>query len=185
MATRQAMNAMGNFPVKTVRAFEGTLTRYTSSVSPRGGVNEGAAVYSAAITKGDFVKLKDHTTQDLVLVELTAVDDEQIHGVAVSSPQGIDNTTVSGQTPTAAYRRKVDVAFFGIGIVEMTVSSTGAVSPGDMVGLDANEINEIEQQAAYGAVALAANGGFISLSYGAAGSHVFVLVGAAVFIGNA
>jgi hypothetical protein len=184
MATRKAMNAMGNLPVKSVQAFEGTLTRYTTAVSPRGGVVEGAAVYSAPIAKGDFVKLKDHTDQDVVLVEVIAVDDEQVHGVAVASPQGIDNTTASGDTPAAALRRLVDVAFFGIGIMEMTVSATAVVAPGDVIGFDANEINEVETQIAYAAVANGNQGLNVALSYSAAGSHVFVLLGAAMFMGN-
>ena len=51
MASRVALNAMGGFPVKTVFAYEGTLTRVTGSVSPRGGVNEGAAYYQYPIAK--------------------------------------------------------------------------------------------------------------------------------------
>ena len=181
---RSAFNAMGNLPVKTVQAYEGTLTRYTSSVSPRGGVNEGAAVYSAPIVKGDFVKVKTHTDQGVVLVEVTAANDEMVHGVAVASPQGIDNTTVSGQTPVKALRRLVDVAFFGLAIIEVSASATGAISPGDVVGLDADEKNEFETQVAYGAVATGDQGKFVALGYSAAGSYVPVLVGASMFVGN-
>ena len=93
---------MKNFPVISVKAYEGTLTRYTSSVSPTGGINEGAAVYSVPLAKGDFVKVKDHTTNGLILVELVAVDGEQVHGIAVSDPMGIDNTTASAGTPAAS-----------------------------------------------------------------------------------
>lgn len=184
MASRTAFNAMRNLPVKSVQAYEGTLTRYTSSVSPRGGVNEGAAVYSAAIVKGDLVKIKNHTTQGLVLVEKSAAGDELVHGIAVSSPQGIDNTTASGGTPTAAYRRLVDVAFFGLAIIEMGVSETGAVAPGDIVGLDADEPNEVETQILYANVVTGDQGKFEALSYGAAGTFISVLVGACMFIGN-
>ena len=184
MASRSAFNAMGGLPVKTVQAYEGTLTRYTSSVSPRGGVNEGAAVYSAPIVKGDFVKVKNHTEQGVVLVEVTAVNDEQVHGIAVSSPQGIDNTTVSGQTPAAAYRRLVDVAFFGLAIIEVSVSATAVVAPGDIVGLDADEKNEFETQIAYAAVATSDQGKFVALGYSAAGLYVPVLIGASMFVGN-
>jgi hypothetical protein len=184
MASRTAFNAMGGLPVKTVQAYEGTLTRYTDSVSPRGGTNEGAAVYSAPIVKGDFVKVKDHAVQGQVLVERSAAGDELVHGMAVASPQGIDNTTVSGQTPAAALRRLVDVAFFGVGIIEVGVSATGAVAPGDVIGFDADERNEVETQIAYGSVATGDQGKMVALSYSAAGSYVAVLVGASCFIGN-
>lgn len=184
MASRKAFNAMGGFPVKTIQAFEGTLTRYTDSVSPRGGVNEGAAVYQYPIAKGDFVKIKTHSVQDQILVERSAAGDELVVGIAVASPQGIDNTTVSGQTPAADNRRLVDVAFFGLGIVEMGVSATGAISPGDIVGLDADERNAVETQIAYGSVATGDQGKMQALGYAAAGTFVSVLIGASLFIGN-
>lgn len=183
MASRSAFNAMGGLPVKTVQAFEGTLTRY-DSVSPRGGNNEGAAVYQYPIVKGDFVKIKTHAVQGQVLVERSAAGDELVHGIAVASPQGIDNTTATTDTPAAANRRLVDVAFFGIAIVEMGVSATGAVSPGDVIGFDADERNEIETQIAYGSVATGDQGKMVALGYSAAGSFVPVLIGASCFIGN-
>lgn len=184
MASRTAFNAMGGLPVKTVQAYEGTLTRYTDSVSPRGGVNEGAGVYSVPIVKGDLVKVKDHAVQGQVLVERSAAGDEQVHGVAVATPQGIDNTTVSGQTPAAALRRLVDVAFFGIAIMEVSTSATGVIAPGDIVGLDADERNEFETQILYANVLTADQGKMQALGYSAAGLFVPVLIGASMFVGN-
>lgn len=175
---------MKNFPVISVKAVEGTLTRYTGAVTPTGGVAEGAAVYSAAISKGSLVVAKDHTTNGLILVERVAANGEITHGIAVSEPSGIDNTTVSGQTPVAALRRTVDVAFFGLGVIELTASATGAVAPGDVVGMDADEINEVETQILAAAVATGDQGKIIALSYAAAGYKVSLLVGASMFVGN-
>ena len=86
MAARTSYVFMKNFPVLTVEVYEGTLTRYTTSVSPTGGVNEGAAVYSAPVSKGSLLVLKDHTDKGVILMERVAVDGEQAHGIAVSEP---------------------------------------------------------------------------------------------------
>jgi hypothetical protein len=182
MAVRNVF--MKNFPVVSVEVYEGTLTRYTGSVSPTGGINEGVAVYSAPVVKGDFVKLKNHTTNGIILVELAGVAAAYMHGVAVSDPMGIDNTTVSGQTPVTGLRRIVDVAFFGLGIIEMTVSETGAVAPGDIVGIDENEVNEIETLVAYASIDIEDNTGFLSLGYGVAKASVPVLIGGVCFVDN-
>lgn len=172
---------MRNFPVIGVKAAEGTLTRYTNSVAPTGGINEGAAVYSVPLQVGDLVKIKDHTTNGLILVEKATAGNESdfAHGIVVSAPTGIDNTTVSGQTPAAAQRRIVDVAFFGLGVIELTASATSAVAPGDSLALDENEDNEVEPDVAYASITKADNGSMIALSYAASGSKVSVLVGAA------
>lgn len=176
---------MKNFPVVTCDAYEGTITRYTSAVTPTGGIAEGAAVYSAPIEKGDFVKLKDNTeTGGIILVEASAAGDELFIGMAVSDPFGVDNTTASSGTPAAAYRRKVDVALFGLGIIEATVSATAVVAPGDYVGFDADEVNEVETQIAYASVAVGSNGGLYALHYAAVGTKVAILVGGSVFVGN-
>ena len=172
MASRVAINAMGNLPVKTVNASEGTLTRYTTSVSPRGGLNEGVAVYSAPIVKGDLVRLVAEDTANRVTVEkATAANDaDYVVGVAVASPQGIDNTTVSGQTPVDALQRKVDVAFFGLGIIEL--EANGAIVVGHSIELSESESNVIGDSGAAGA-----NGDAIALSLGADGTLVAVLLG--------
>lgn len=179
---------MKNFPVVTVNAYEGTLTRYTDAVTPTGGIAEGAAVYSAPIEKGDLVKIRDHTTAGLILVERHTAANESgdeagnmIHGIAVSAPFGVDNSTTSSGTPTAAYQRKVDVAFFGIGIVELEVDSATAISPGDLVGLDENEDNHVKTSIAYASMTADANGGMIALGYAAAAGVIPVLVGASVY----
>lgn len=174
---------MKNFPVVTCKIYEGTLTRYTSSVSPQGGVNDGAAVYSVPVAKGDLVKIFAHTETegDIIVQEATAGNDADIaFGIAVSDPAGIDNTTASGQTPVKGLRRRVDVAFFGLGIIELVASSTSAVAPGDSLALDENEQNEVEPDTVYGSLAKADNGSMFALTYAASGSKVAVLVGGSV-----
>jgi hypothetical protein len=104
--------------------------------------------------------------------------------MAVASPQGIDNTTASSGTPAAANRRLVDVAFFGMAIIEVSASATGVIAPGDVVGLDADERNEFETQILYANVLTADQGKFVALGYSAAGLFVPVLVGASMFVGN-
>lgn len=176
---------MRNFPVVTVDLYEGTLTRYTDAVTPTGGIAEGAAVYSAPLVKGDLVQLKTHTeTGGIILVEDVAANDNIVHGMVVSDPFGIDNTTVSEQTPAAAYRRKGDVAFFGLGIIELTASATGAVAPGDIVGLDADEQYEVEAEVVYGSAATQDNAKWVALSYAAAGSKVALLIGSCFDVVN-
>lgn len=173
MASRVAMNAMGNFPVKTVNASEGTLTRYTSSVSPRGGVNEGAAVYQTPIVKGDLVVLVAEDTANRVTVAKAVPGDntmDAVVGMAVASPQGIDNTTASGATPVDSLQRKVDVAFFGIGIIEL--EANGAITPGHGI-----EFSESEQNIIGDSGSAADNGDMMALSLGADGVLVAVLVG--------
>jgi len=182
MAVRNVF--MRNFPVVSVPVYEGTLTRYTSAVSVNGGVLEGAAVYSVPVAKGDLVKIKTHIVNTQILVELAGVASAFVHGQAVSSPKGIDNITATGQTPVASLRRIVDVAFFGLGIIELTVSATAAVAPGDIVGLDEDEKNEIETLVAYASIDIEDNTGFLALSYGAVGEIVSVLIGGVCFVDN-
>lgn len=172
MATRKAFNNMRNFPVKTVYASEGALTRYTSSVSPMGGVNEGAAVYATPIAKGDLVRLVEEDTVNRVTVEKAVAgnDKDYVIGIAVSDPQGIDNTTVSGQVPVDALQRKVDVALFGLGIIEL--EANGAITPGHGIELSEAETNVIGDSGA-----AADNGDAVALSLGADGVKVAVLLG--------
>jgi hypothetical protein len=178
-------NSYKSFPKITVNAYEGTLTRTTGSFSPTGGSNEGVAVYSAPIAKGDLVVLYQHTVNGEIQVQKAAAGVDIVHGIVVAEPFGIDNTTASSATPTHAYQRKVDVAFFGIGVIELVVSSTGAVEPGDIVGLDADESMQVETQIAHdGSQTVATNGGFVALSYGTDGLTIPILVGTSLFIGN-
>jgi hypothetical protein len=178
-------NEYKSFPIKTATAYEGTLTRTTGSVSPTGGTNEGVGVYSAPLAKGDLVVLYQHTTNGDIQVQKAAAGVDVVHGIVVAEPFGIDNTTVSGQTPTRVYQRKVDIAWFSIGIIELVVSSTGAVNPGDIVGLDADEVTQVEQQIAYnGSITVATNGGFVAMSYGTDGQTIPIMVGSSIFIGN-
>ena len=175
MASRVAMNAMGNLPVKTVNAFEGTLTRY-ASVSPRGGDNEGAAVYQYPIVKGDLVKLVAEDTAGRVTVQKAGAGPDIVHGIAVASPQGIDNTTASTDTPADSLQRRIDVAFFGLAIVELTAKE--AITPGHAVEWDTSVANAVETSGA----APTANGQPIALALGADGVKIPVLLG---FVGVA
>ena len=173
---------MRNFPVISCKVYEGTLTRYTDAVTPTGGKAEGAAVYQYPLNKGNLVTMYTHTETEgnIIVKRKYAGNDLDIaFGIAVSDPSGIDNTTVSGQTPVKGLRRTVDVAFFGLGIIELVASATGAVAPGDMIGLDEDEQNEVETETAYASVTL--NGSAIALTYAAAGSKVAILMGSCCY----
>lgn len=173
MASRKAFNALRNLPVKTVQAYEGTLTRYTTSVSPMGGTNEGAAVYSAPIKKGDLVTVYVHTEQGNIIVEKkVAANDTADHaiGFAISDPQGIDNTTVSGGTPADGLRRLVDVAFFGLAVVEMEAG--GALIPGNGAGYSETEVQCLVDTGAVGV-----SGRMVNLGHFHDGDIAAVLVG--------
>ena len=172
-----------NFPVLTVNADEGTLTRYTTGFNEVGG-QQDVAVYSAPVIKGALVQLYDHAQVDVIQVERVAAGDNVAHGIAVSSPQGIDNSTTSSGTPTYAYQRKVDVAFFAMGIIELTVSSTETVCPGDIVGIDADEQDEVEILTDYAAVDQTDNAGMVALTYATVGIKVAILVGCTFWMGN-
>jgi len=174
MAARTSTIIMRNFPVVTVQAYEGTLTRYTTGVNEVGG-EQDVAVYSALITKGDLVQLYGHTQLDQIQVQKfpKANEIDEVHGMAVSSPQGIDNSTTSTQTPTHAYQRLVDVAFFGLGIIELTASAT--VRPGYSVGISESADKTVTEVSALESVNL--NGGWISISYATVGLPIKLLIG--------
>lgn len=165
-----------NMPVVTASLYEGTLTRYTTGFNEVGG-QQDVAVYQYPVTKGDLVCLKDDITDlDTIVVQdfNQANDIDEAIGIAVSYPQGIDNSTTSGQTPTAAYRRKVDVALFGVAILEFTAS--GTIRPGYSVGWDESTegaVIEVSDQEA----AKTYQPGMIALTYITTGLPVAVLVG--------
>lgn len=172
MASRVALNNMRNFPVKTAFAYEGALTRYTTGFTADGG-QENVAVYAAPIAKGDLVRLyaSEDTAGRITVEKATAADNaDYVHGIAVSSPQGIDNTTVSGQVPVDGLQRRVDVAFFGLGIIEL--EANGAITVGHAIELSETESNIIGDQGAAGQ-----NGQMIAMTLGADGTKVAVLVG--------
>ena len=179
-------NEYKSFPIKTAQAYEGTLTRTTGTVSPTGGTNEGVGVYSAPIAKGDLVVLYQHIINGEIQVAKAAAGADVVHGICVADPFGVDNTTASGATPTHTYQRKVDVAWFGIGIIELQCSSTGAIEPGDIVGLDSDESMQVEREIAHdGSITVATNGGFVSMSYASGDGYTIpILVGSSLFIGN-
>jgi hypothetical protein len=183
MAARVSYINTRNFPVLTVKAYEGTLTRYTTGFNEVGG-QQDVAVYSAPMVKGALVQLKDHTTLDVIQVERVAAGDNVAHGITVSSPQGVDNATTTGGTPTYVYQRKVDVAFFAMGVIELTVSATETICPGDVVGIDADEQDEVEILTDYAAVAQTDDGGFVALTYATVGLKVSLLVGNHFWLGN-
>jgi hypothetical protein len=164
---------MRNFPVVTVQAYEGTLTRYTTGFNEVGG-QQDVAVYSAPLVKGDLVQLYGHTQLDQIQVQKFPVGNEvdEVHGMCVSSPWGVDNTTVSGQTPTHAYQRLVDVAFFGLGVIELV--SSGTVRPGYGVGLSESTANTVTE---YSALESVGSGRWVSMSYATVGLPVKILIG--------
>ena len=167
MASRVAYNNFRSLPVHMAFAYEGTVTRPTVSFSPMGGQNEGAVSYSAPIVKGDFVKFYSDATNKSAagIVVQKAGTSDVLAGIAVSDPQGIDNTTADSGTPAYNLRRRVDVAFFGDAIIEVTL--TGTVTAGSRVA------------AAFGAstTAPSANGGLVHMISDVSGAIVPVLTG--------
>jgi len=166
-------------PKIPVQLYEGTRTEYTGQADDGGELTIG--VYSAPVEKWDFVKIKDHTTNELVLAEAATAGNEGnfIHGIIIDDPIGEDTVTATGGTPAAAQRRTATMAVFAMGVKEMTVSANAAISPGDQVGADENENNEVMTLTAYASVTT--NGGLYSLGYGAAGYSVPVAIGGSFY----
>ena len=172
-----------SLPKVPCNLFEGIRTEYTGQGDDGGEVTIG--VYNQELSKGDLVKLRDHTTNELVLVEKAAAGDNTIIGQLIDDPIGEDTVTASAATPATAYQRIGTVAMFGMGVITLTASATGAVSPGDSLGLDADEANEVEQEVAYTSVDESDSGNaFTAISYAAAGSPIAVLIGAATDVTN-
>jgi hypothetical protein len=175
MTARVGFINMKNFPVLTVNGYEGTLTRYTTGFNEVGG-QQDVAVYSLPISKGDVVALYGHAQVDCIQVrKMPAANDtsDEAIGIAVSSPQGIDNSTTSTQTPTYVYQRKVDVALFGIGVVDLVAQ--GTVRPGYKLGW-----SEATDNAVVEVTALESNTAsfdLVALGYATTGVKVPVLVG--------
>lgn len=177
MAARVALNDMGNFPVRAVRLSEGNVTR-ADVVGPDGGIIEGALTRSAPLEKGDYViMLATSTDKERMVVTKFAQGNEanMLMGVIVSEPKGQDAVTVSGQPAAVDQMRIADVAFFGVGIIEVEVN--GEVKPGDSVGLSEAAYGEFGPLASPGATAAP-----IALRYGVDGEHVPVLIGNAIFM---
>ena len=163
--------------------YEGTRTEYTGQTDTGGETTVG--VYSAELEKGDLVKLKDHSTNGTILVELAAAanDADIAHGILIDDPIGEDTVTASGGTPAAAQQRTGTVVFFGNPVVyPMMASATGAICPGDMVAMDESEDSEFEVDVDYADITATPsntyNGSAISLGYAAAGSYTPILFGA-------
>lgn len=173
---------LDNVPKIPCNLYEGTRTEYTGQADDGGELTIG--VYSAQLDKGDLVKLRDHSTNGTILVEQASAgnDKDVAHGILIDDPIGEDTSTATGGTPAAAVQRKGTVAFFGNAVYDFVASSTGAISPGDMVAMDENEDNELEVDVDYADITATPsntyNGSAISLGYAAAGSYVPVLFGA-------
>ena len=171
-----------SLPKIPANLYEGTRTEYTGQANDGGETTLG--VYSAELKKGDLVKLKDHTTNGLVLVEKAAAgnDKDIAHGILIDPPIGNDTVTASGGTPATAQQRIGTIAFFGQGVYPFTASATGAISPGDTVAMDEDENNELEVDLDYADITATPsntyNGSPISITYAAAGSQTAVLFGA-------
>jgi hypothetical protein len=171
-----------NVPKIPCNLYEGTRTEYTGQADDGGETTVG--VYSAEISKGNLVKIKDHSTNGTILVELAAAgnDKDIAHGVVIDDPIGEDTATATGGTPAAAVQRTATVAFFGQMSFPFLASATGAISPGDMVAMDESEQDEFEVDVDYADITAtptsAYNGSAISLGYAAAGSYVDILFGA-------
>jgi len=179
MAARVANVFMRNFPVLSCKASEGALTR-SDVIGPNGGIIEDVVSYATAIERGDLVQLDAASTDKGVITVKLQVEDAEgrAHGVAVSNPFGLDAVTVSGAVPVVGYQRMVDVAFFGLGVVEMVVSAHAAITPGSSLALHKDVKGEVVTKEAGDATTLASNGGLMNLTYAAAGETVAVLVGA-------
>ena len=171
---------LDNMPKVPCSLYEGIRTEYTGQADDGGETTIG--VYNKELEKGDLVKLKDHSTAGTILVEILAAGDDIAHGILLDDPIGEDTVTASAATPAAAQQRTGTVGFFAQAIKPFTVSSTGAISPGDILGLDANEENELEVELDYADILATPSvvtqpHAFTAASYGAAGNKVSVFIG--------
>lgn len=177
MAARVSNVFMRNFPILSSKLSEGILTR-ADKIGPNGGIIEGTVSYAAPVEKGDLIELEGTLTdKGVIQVAVQVVDAEgRAHGVVVSEPFGIDGVTVSGQVPTVDYRRMADVAFFGLGVIELVASAHAAIEAGASLALHKDVAGEVIAKEAHEATTLASNGGLLALTYAAAGEKVAVLV---------
>ena len=177
MAARTSHVYMRNFPVLPVKLSEGVLTR-RDVTSPDGGRIDDVVYRAAEMVKGALVELDGASTnKDDIVVKAAVVDGEgRAHGKLVSDPFGQDDTTVSGQIPVHAFKRVADVAFFGLGVIEMTVSADATIKPGASVAVADAGANQIKMKEDESASTLASNGGLLALGYHAAGEIMPVLV---------
>lgn len=179
MASRVAINDIGNLPVRNVKVAEGTVTR--SDVVVRGAIEEDVNVYSAPVVKGDLVRLVTTATdKEFICVEKAAAgnDLDYMIGIVVSDPRGDDQVTVSGQTPVVADQRMADVAFLGFAIVEVEVDAE--MDPMDVPALSESENNIFGVGAHPGTTT--ANGALVALRFGVNGEKVPFLVGYAGYL---
>jgi hypothetical protein len=179
MTARESLIYTDNMPKVPAKLYEGTITR--ADAMKNGLVITDAETYSLPIVKGDLVRIRTHSVQGQFLVEkaIAANDSDWAIGICVDTPIGGDGITVSGQTPAAAQRRTATIALFGDGVIELTVSQTGVIAPGDTVALDEDESNQVETDVLYASTGTAANGGMVALTYAATNTIVALLVGAA------
>lgn len=178
MAARKSHVYMRNLVVVTGYLSEGALTR-ADAEDPAGGTIEGSITRAAPVKKGDLVTLVAASTTkgDMVFAKAPVGNEENfVHGVVVSSPEGIDDVTVSGQEPAHAQRRKCSVALFGTAVIEL--ESNGTIEPACAVGISESEANIVGKLAA----APTENGGWVALSYAVDGEKIPILIGFSGFV---
>ena len=178
MTARISQVYQRNFPVLPMKLSEGVLTRSSTVIGPDGGTLEGTVSYAAQLKKGDRIIMDAANTDkgELVCTAATVSATGLLHGIIVSDPKGEDATTVSGQTPVLAYKRRADVMIFGLGVFESLVNET--VVPGDVLCPDASDAQNFAKDTGAASATVASNGGLMSLTYAASGEKAAVLVGA-------
>lgn len=176
MASRIFLNNLRNLPVKTAAVSEGNITR-SNIIGPDGGRIDGVVSRASPVVKGDIVKAVAQTAvKNAIIVQKgDALNGSIALGIAVSDPQGIDDVTASGSAAAYAQMRRVDVAFFGLAIVEFTLTAAVAQAVGQLfIGADTASAAAVLAGGSTGVI-----GDKIVLTYGAAsGDVVAVLVGA-------
>lgn len=173
---RSTTNSYKNLPIKTCKIKEGNITR-KKGVSPTGGINEDA-FYSNQVEKkvGEKVLVKlvsTSTNKDWIVVEPATAGDDKDHivGFLDSDPFGVDDNTVSGEQPAVEDMRSVDIAFFGLAIIEFETTATS--KPFEAVELSESETNKVGSAGALPT----SNGGAVFLKYAVDGERVPILFG--------
>ena len=160
------LNNLRNLPVKTAAVYEGVITR-SNQIGPDGGRIDGMIARAAPVVKGDMLAIYPQTgVKNAIIVQKgSAANAQNVVGMAVSEPQGIDTNTVSGNAPAVADMRRVDVALFGLAVVEFTLSSTVTVAAGGaFLGVGT------------ASAAITARGANMALTYGAASGDVVAVL---------
>ncbi len=184
MAVRNVF--MRNFPVISVKLAEGALTR-SDIIGPNGGKIEGVVSRASPLVKGDLVKIAVDATKKpaaddgIIMVEKQAAGAAALaEGILVSEPSGVDSITVSTNVPEVAQARVADVAFFGLGIIEIPAAGA-TVAAGSSLAMSASVQGAvITKNAPASGTSGADNGGMLALTGATVGKKVAVLIGATV-----